>query len=125
VEIYGHSGGGDLAVLLGQRLRIVSRVVTIGADLDIAAWCSLHGYSPLTGSINPAANVQGRKDLAVLHLVGTKDVNTPPALVEAAARVRGGEDVRVVADYSHTCCWQSLWPEILVTRTTRVPLNQN
>jgi pimeloyl-ACP methyl ester carboxylesterase len=113
IEIYGHSGGGTLAVILAQRVAAVSRVVTLGANLDTAAWCSLHRYTPLAGSINPAAMPPPRKDLEVLHLVGAADTNTPPWLIEAAARARGGETVQVIPKFDHVCCWQSVWPQIL------------
>jgi len=112
VEIYGHSGGGTLAILIAQRLLTVSRVVTIGANLDIAAWTTLHGYSALEGSIDPV-NAPARNNLEVLHLVGSNDTNTPPSLVQSAARARGGETVRIVPGFDHACCWESLWPSIL------------
>jgi pimeloyl-ACP methyl ester carboxylesterase len=113
IELFGHSGGGTLALLLAQRVDAVSRVVTIGANLDIAAWCELHHYSPLAGSVNPAEVRTNRAGLEILHLVGEKDTNTPPFLVQAAARARGGEPVQVIADFDHNCCWQSVWPRIL------------
>jgi hypothetical protein len=112
IEIYGHSGGGTLALLIAERLFSVSRVVTIGANLDIAAWTRLHGYSALEGSIDPV-NAPARSHLEVLHLVGCKDTNTPPSFVESAASARGGEPVRIVPGFDHACCWESLWPSIL------------
>lgn len=113
LDLFGHSGGGVLAVLLGQRMSIASRVVTIAPNLDIDQWCRLHHYSPLVGSINPATADPSRKDLSVVHLVGANDDNTPPWLVEAAAAARGGENVRVIPRFTHNCCWSSLWPAIL------------
>jgi len=113
IEIYGHSGGGTLAILIAERLFSVSRVVTIGANLDIDAWTKLHGYSALEGSIDPVT-APTRSDLEVLHLVGSKDTNTPPSLVQSAARARGGETVRIVPGFDHACCWESLWPSILM-----------
>ncbi len=115
VELYGHSGGGTLAVLLAQRVDEVARVVTIGPTLDIAAWCELHHYSPLLGSVNPIDAGPTRVGLQVLHLVGGRDTNTPPAFVQAAARARGGEMVRVVAGFDHNCCWGGVWHNILDT----------
>jgi hypothetical protein len=113
VALYGHSGGGTLAVLLAQRVEAVARVVTIGANLDLTAWCDLHHYAPLSGSLNPADRRPRRTDLVTLHLVGENDANTPPSLVQAAARGRGGEPVRVVAHFDHACCWRAAWPGIL------------
>jgi hypothetical protein len=112
VELFGHSGGGALAVLLAARQPNVVRVATIGATLDVRAWCELHGYSPLTGSLDPARMPLQRKDIDVVHWVGEKDTNTPPALIAAAARARG-EPMRVVAGFDHNCCWTRMWQDIL------------
>jgi hypothetical protein len=111
IEIFGHSGGGTLAVLMAARVSRVRRVVTIGANLDIDAWCRLHHYTLLDGSINPARSVG--PNAAVLHLVGSNDANTPPWLVQAAARLRGNEEVRIFQGFDHRCCWRTVWPEIL------------
>jgi hypothetical protein len=110
IEIYGHSGGGTLAVLLAARVPGVTRVITIGATLDIAAWCSLHSYSPLLGSLNPAQSHLHLEGVRVLHLVGSADTNTPPGFVASAAAEMGAKDsVRVIPGYTHNCCWQGLW----------------
>lgn len=89
VELFGHSGGATLAVLLAQRVDNVSRVVTIGANLDLAAWCRLHRYSPLSGSVSPVDLPPHRVNLSIRHLVGENDTNTPPVLVQTAAHIRG------------------------------------
>jgi hypothetical protein len=112
VELFGHSGGGTIAVLLAQRLPEVKRVITLAPTLDTAAWCALHHYDPLSGSLNPVDQRANRADLTVVHWVGSRDSNTPPSLVSAAAAARG-EQVRVVAGFSHNCCWEKMWGEIL------------
>ena len=112
VALFGHSGGGTLAVLLAERMNVVTRVITLGANLDIAAWSDLHHFTPLLGSINPVEEPRGRVALQILHVVGENDTNTPAVLVQAAAGKRG-EPVRVVAHFDHTCCWESLWPALL------------
>lgn len=112
LEIFGLSGGGVIAVLLAQRIDAVARVVTIGSNLDIDAWCDLHHYSRLVGSINPVEQPALRTNVHVLHLVGNLDTNTPPYMVQAAARQRG-EQVRVVENFDHGCCWEKLWPTFL------------
>jgi pimeloyl-ACP methyl ester carboxylesterase len=112
IELYGHSGGGTLAVLLAARITGVTRVIAIAPTLDIAAWCALHGYTPLLGSLNPAElHLQW---LPIVYLVGSADTNTPPGFVEAAAARTGTMDsVRVIPGYTHTCCWQQLWHGVL------------
>src|SRR6185436_12059458 len=47
IELYGHSGGAALAVLLAARLGGVQRIVTIAGNLDVEAWTTYHGYTPL------------------------------------------------------------------------------
>jgi len=114
VELYGHSGGATLAVLLAERTPGVTRVVTIGANLDINAWTALHGYSPLTGSLNPAELRWQYLPPPMLHLVGSADTNTPPALIEtvvASGRIAGR--VQVINGYTHNCCWEEIWPGVL------------
>jgi hypothetical protein len=114
IELYGHSGGGTLAMLLAGQVTAVRRVITIGPNLDITAWALLHGYSPLLGSLNPMDLSLPPERVQVLHLVGSQDTNTPPAFVEAAAARAGmSGSVRVIRGYTHSCCWQALWNEVL------------
>lgn len=112
VELYGHSGGGTLAVLLAQRVNEVTRVITLAPTLDIDAWCRLHHYTLLEGSVNPVDLPEDRASLEVVHWVGDQDKNTPPALIQAAARSRD-ESVQVVAGFDHDCCWRKIWRGIL------------
>jgi hypothetical protein len=50
----------------------------------------------------------------LLHLVGSQDTNTPPALIEsAAARMGASGSVRVIQGYTHNCCWQEIWRGVL------------
>ena len=112
IELIGHSGGGTLAVLLAQRINSVSHVVTIGANLDIDAWCELHHFTPLLGSLNPSDQPPQRKNLQTTHWVGQNDTNTPPALLQTAAYKRG-EAVRVIPNFDHNCCWEKVWRNIL------------
>jgi hypothetical protein len=112
LELFGHSGGGSLAVLLAQRVTAVVRVVTIGPNLDTDRWCRLHHYTLLSGSLNPATAPADRLNLRIVHLVGERDTNTPAWLVEAAASMRA-EPVHIFAGFDHECCWKSIWPHIL------------
>lgn len=112
IEIYGHSGGGTIAVLLATRMGGIARVVAIAPTLDIAAWCALHGYTRLLGSLNPAE--LDLRSLPIVYLVGSADTNTPADFIQAAAARTGTKDsVRVIPGYTHTCCWQQLWQEVL------------
>jgi hypothetical protein len=49
-----------------------------------------------------------------LHLVGSDDTNTPPALVKSAASRTGAiGSIRIVPGYTHNCCWQEIWGSVL------------
>ena len=113
VVLIGYSGGGVLAWLIAERVEQARLLVTIAANLDIDAWTTLHGYTPLRGSLNPASRGALPEHVAQLHLVGSRDTNVPPSLVRAAM---GGSDrhaqVRMVPS-DHRCCWESHWPDIL------------
>ena len=54
VLLFGHSGGGVLAVLLAPRVPETAGLVTVAANLDIDRWADLHGYPRLHQSLNPA-----------------------------------------------------------------------
>lgn len=119
LQLYGHSGGATLAVLLADRVSEVNQVVTIGANLDIDAWSAMHGYTRLAGSLDPIDIQWHRTPPQMVHLVGSDDRNTPPALIQgAASKGAVGGDVRVIEGYTHNCCWERIWPAIL-----REPLN--
>jgi pimeloyl-ACP methyl ester carboxylesterase len=110
--LIGHSGGAAIAVLLARRLGGIDALVTIGGNLDTVAWADLHGYAPLSLSLNPSAEPL-TSVAEVLHLVGARDIVTPPELVVQATRRMGFGATRVVERARHTCCWAELWPSVL------------
>ena len=114
IELYGHSGGGALAVLLAARLGGVQRIVTIGGNLDTDAWAAYHGYTPLDGSLNPVRAGPLPASLAQQHFVGDRDKVVPPEIVAAAARRLGAQGVIVLHGVSHARGWDRAWPSILV-----------
>jgi hypothetical protein len=121
VELFGHSGGGALAVLLARRLDKVTRVVTLAGNLDPAAWAALHHYTPLTGSLDPLADGLLRQDIGQFHYAGGRDRNMPPGvLVPAVARL-GSSRLQVVDSADHTCCWKDVWPAVLASQTSPAP----
>jgi pimeloyl-ACP methyl ester carboxylesterase len=113
VVLIGYSGGGVLAWLLAERVAEVRALVTIAANLDTDAWTSRHRYTPLHGSMNPAARRPLPDRIAQLHLVGSRDINVPPSLVRSALEsARTQARVLTVAS-DHSCCWASHWPAVL------------
>jgi hypothetical protein len=111
VRLIGYSGGGVLATLLAHRVPDVESVITIGANLDVAAWTALHSYTPLGGSLDPAALPPSQ--VPERHLVGSDDRNVPPALLRRHARNRANVEVIERPRFDHVCCWVEAWTEIL------------
>lgn len=113
VQIFGHSGGGTLAVLLARTLHNVTGVVTLAGNLDPAAWARLHRYTPLTGSVDPLQGGALAESILQWHLAGERDRNMPPALIEAGVHALGAGEFRIVEGADHACCWQREWPAVL------------
>lgn len=110
--LVGHSGGGVLAVLAAERLDNVAEVVTLGANLDVAAWTRHHGYTPLATSLDPAASTAPHP-WREIHFSGTKDTVVPAASRAAYfARYPAARQVMLL-DYDHTCCWLENWASLL------------
>lgn len=113
VVLIGYSGGGVLAWLMAERIPEVTHLVTIAANLDTDAWARLHGYSALTGSLNPAQRAPLPGHIEQLHLTGSRDRISPANLVKATTARQGGNvEVRMLA-VDHRCCWEESWPSVL------------
>jgi dienelactone hydrolase len=113
VEIYGHSGGGALAVLLAARLPGVLRVVTLAGNLDPDAWAKHHGYSLLTGSLNPSRRGALPASVVQLHIAGAEDATVPPWMVDRASRQLGAATIEVLPNVTHSCCWRERWGALM------------
>jgi len=113
VLLVGYSGGATLATLMADKVPRTVGVVSIAGNLDPDTWARLHGYSPLSGSLNPALRPPLRADLRQWYLVGLRDTNVPAAATERyLQRVPAGR-VWSYPDFDHVCCWQRAWPDIL------------
>jgi len=121
VNLYGHSGGGTLAMLLAEQLPVVQRVVTLAANMDIDAWTDLHGYSPLLTSLNPARRPPLAAVVQQFHFMGADDTNIPPALATTTLTRQQNTFGIVLDAYDHGCCWQRFWPQVLDNLQTGPP----
>ena len=114
--LVGYSGGGVLALMVAERLPAVKAVVTLAANLDLGAWTELHGYSPLSDSINPLTAAGSRDDLRHLHLTGALDANVPPDVQKRLEAKLGSEAFATLPGFDHRCCWVDSWPALLDDR---------
>ncbi|HYN37936.1 MAG TPA: alpha/beta hydrolase [Rhodospirillales bacterium] len=111
VTFVGHSGGGTLAMLIAPRIAETGVVVTIGANLDIAAWAR-HARQDLPESLDPAALPPLHARIRQRHYAGDQDQMVPPAIT--AAGLQGASATFTVIDgFDHVCCWATIWPAIL------------
>lgn len=111
--LIGHSGGGTLAMLLAGRLQNVVAVVTLAANLDHRAWTEALGYLPLDRSLNPVDQSALPARLIRWHFAGGKDTQVPAQIVARAAEWDKGSTFFLEPEFDHSCCWQTIWPEIL------------
>jgi dienelactone hydrolase len=113
VVLIGYSGGGTLAWLIAGKLTETVEVVTIIANLDTDAWTTLHGFSPLAGSLNPALQPDLPPSIRQLHYAGCRDENVPPSVLKSFARHHPQARITMIPDFDHRCCWIDRWPELL------------
>jgi len=112
VALFGHSGGGALAVLLASRFSQTASVVTVAANLDLDAWAIYTQPNYLNGSLNPATLPPLPCSVHQRHYAGEKDIVVPPALMAKATSHLGSELI-VIDNYDHVCCWEQFWPTVL------------
>lgn len=110
---FGHSGGGTLAVLLAEHFGQSRAVVTLAANLDVAGWTRLHGFSPLAGSLDPARRPPLPGGILQWHLAGADDKQLPPHLAQGYATRHPDAQISVHPDQDHACCWLNVWPQVL------------
>jgi pimeloyl-ACP methyl ester carboxylesterase len=113
LTLIGYSGGGALAMLIAPRLVAVSGVITLAANLDLQAWVDHHGYSPLSGSQDPARQPPLPARVAQWHWVGGDDRAVPPAVVENGLAHQPDAHFEVIPAIDHACCWEAHWPRLL------------
>jgi len=111
ISLIGYSGGGVLAMLLGERVPQVRRVVAVASPLDHERWTALHGYSPLAGSLNVASLRHWRPDVVRLAVFGAEDRNVPHLAMQHA--LPPGAEVLVLPGMAHECCGDHAWANVL------------
>ena len=113
VSLIGFSGGGALALLIAPNIPGLETVVTLAANLDVAAWSRYHGYRLLQDSLNPADQLLISNPKQI-HIAGPKDKIVPPMVIKSYLEKQKGLSTYLVYDnHDHYCCWSDQWAEIL------------
>lgn len=116
IKLYGHSGGGTLAVLLAANRTDVSQIVTVAANLDHELWTRRLGNTPLFGSLNAINYTDRVSHIPQVHLTGSQDEAVAPDIAAAYVRRFGNADnVKhiTIKDFDHYCCWAKHWPGLM------------
>ena len=116
----GYSGGGTLAVLIGERLSSTAAVFTLAGNLDIDAWTEHHGYLPLTESLNPARSFIAHP-WPETHFLGAVDSVVPPLTTESYFMHFPYAQQRTFGNYNHTCCWVATWSSMFLDLQAQLP----
>ncbi len=126
VNLFGHSGGGTLAMLIAEQIKETSAIVTLAGNLDTDAWTTLHNYSPLYTSLNPIKRAPIDRQIVQVHLMGGRDGNIPPTLARNWIMQQPNSYGVIFRKFDHSCCWASQWQSVVRQITRRdVPLNFN
>lgn len=109
VRLVGWSGGGVMAAALARRRTDVAGLATFAAPLDVAAWTSARGLSPLNLAPEVASLASGALPVRQVHLIGDRDAVVPPGEARTWASRLGGA-VEVVGE-PHAGDWPRHVPE--------------
>jgi dienelactone hydrolase len=121
VVLVGYSGGGTIAWLMAPHVPAATAVVTVAANLDVGAWTTLHHYSPLTGSLDPATEPPLPPVTRQVHLVGGQDSNVPPFIVHSVVARQPNAKVLEIGEFDHVCCWLDRWSALMRSAEMRRP----
>lgn len=116
VELVGYSGGGVVAALLAVRMPEVKRFVTVAGVLDHEAWTTLHGDTPLAGSLNPANYKKKLEKIPQLHFIGARDKTVPSELTENFIKSYADQSnvqTNIVPNATHDQGWVKNWRRLI------------
>ena len=113
IVLIGHSGGGAIALLMANRLPKVVALVTLSGNLDVAAWANHHGYTPLTGSEDPARQLPMPPHIRQLHAVAGRDEVVPAHIVMDLKNRLPSHSICILPEFDHTCCWKDRWASVV------------
>ncbi|MBI1326278.1 MAG: alpha/beta hydrolase [Alphaproteobacteria bacterium] len=85
-EIVGYSGGAAVAAILAAERSDITTLRTVAGNLDHTAFTTLHGVSPMSGSLNPTDYALDLVNVPQRHFVGQRDDIIPPSIYESYAQ---------------------------------------
>lgn len=122
VRLIGYSGGGVIATFIAQERLEVECLITVAAPLDITAWTSGHGVSPLSQSRNPA-RLAALRAVPQTHWYGQADRVVPHQAIGSYPwrALSDRAQVHVLAGFDHRAPWAEQWPTLLARSCPKRP----
>ena len=115
-DVVGYSGGGVIAALLAAQRNDVTALRTVASNLDVAAFTTHHGITPMPHSRNPAdVDDATFKNLPQKHFSGGDDDIVPPQIARSFVQQTGASlnSLEVVKGMDHFSPWHEIWPNLL------------
>ena len=119
ITLIGHSGGGTLAVLLAKYLNNVNTVVTLAGNLQVEKWTRYHHYSPLTESLDPAAQAPLPACIQQYHFAGADDDEILPIWIEEYTREQPSSHFWRLEGTDHRRGWPLWWTLVKLEPTIK------
>ncbi len=113
IVLIGYSGGGTIAILMADKIKNISTVVTVAANLDVTKWSEFHGLSALSYSLNPAETLALDPGIKQIHFAGKDDEVVPSFIIKAYANSQKNAEYYELPGKNHTCCWDNEWKALL------------
>lgn len=109
-ELIGHSGGGEVALVLAGMRSDVNQVQTIAGNVDPIFWGKLHQLTPLKSPLTPLQYKDRLREIPQRHIVGINDRVVPPSVAAAYSAQMEGKCLEIVAvDASHNDGYDTIW----------------
>ncbi|MBM5459100.1 alpha/beta hydrolase [Pseudomonas sp. P66] len=109
-ELIGHSGGGEVALVLAGMREDVDLVQTIAGNVDPIFWTKLHNLTPLKTPITPLLYKDRLRTIPQRHIVGMRDRVVPASVAQAYSAQLEGQCLEIVSvDATHNDGYDSVW----------------
>jgi hypothetical protein len=118
MNLFGYSGGGAVAVLVGSIRSDVSLIGSVAGNLNHKELMKLHGVTPLDDSLDAIDVIEKVKNIPQFYLVGARDRIVPPEIVISFAKrvneIGGNARFKIIdkADHQYEG-WGKNWKEAL------------
>ena len=116
IRLVGYSGGAAVALLIAERRQDILDLRTLAGNLDPEAVNHFHKTMPLTGSLDPIADLSRITKVPQHHFIGSDDKVVPPSVVQNFPKKLKDSPcvkVSVLPGVTHSRGWEERWSELV------------